>query len=490
MWDEKTLQAMIRDKLGDSPLIVVSNREPYVHRRDKRGITCMRASGGLVTALDPVLTACNGIWVAHGSGNADRYAVDENNEVQVPPDKPSYTLHRLWISKEEENGFYYGYSNEALWPLCHIAYTRPDFRKDDWRNYVRMNQRFADTVIDTIDRHHLQKPFVFIQDYHLTMLPRFLKARRPDIMTAHFWHIPWPNAEVFRICSQRREILEGLLANDIMAFHIKYHCDNFMDSVANELETRIDRENSAVVYGGATTLVRSFPISIDYEMTSRLAASVNTDEYANRISDEIGFPYEVLAIGIDRIDYTKGIIERLKAIDRFLEKYPRYQKRFVYLGYGVMTRIHLNSYKNLNDEITRYVTDINYRYRSDNWEPIVFRRAELNYRDMIACYRMANLCIVSSLHDGMNLVAKEFIASQIDNRGMLVLSQFTGSSRELSDALLVNPYDIEAMSDAIRDALEMPVDERVRRMEKMKEVIRENNIYKWVAKIVQSLTKL
>jgi trehalose 6-phosphate synthase len=488
---KENLQKRIKERLKGAPLIVVSNREPYVHSHGKKGISCKRIPGGLANALDPVLQACGGVWIAHGAGDADRASVDKSNEVGVPPENSSYTLHRLWMSKEEEQGFYYGYCNDALWPLCHIVYTRPNFRAPDWEQYKRLNKRFAEETVKVVTERKLEKAVVFIQDYHLALAPKYIKEERPDIITAHFWHIPWPNPEVFRICPNKTEILEGLLANDIMGFHTQYHCNNFMDTVANELEARIDRENSAITYGGTTALIRPFPISIDYEYTSKLADSPKAKESIKNLPEEINFPYKYLAVGIDRIDYTKGILERLNAIDRFLEKYPKYIGKFVYLGYGSLSRIHLETYKSINDRITSRIEEINWKYHADNnWQPIIFKRVNLDYAQMLGYYRAADLCLVSSLHDGMNLVAKEYVASQVDEKGMLILSMFTGAAREFTDAVLVNPYDPENFADAIRESIEMSPRERKKRMRGMRQIVKEHNVYKWVEDIITALTKL
>jgi trehalose 6-phosphate synthase len=488
MLTKESLQELMRSRLGDTPLIVVSNREPYEHRYMQRGkIRWSRAHGGLVSALDPVLQASGGLWIAHGSGDADAAAVDLNTCVAVPPDQPRYTLKRIWLSKEEQDDFYYGYSNGALWPLCHIVYTRPKFARKEWKAYQDVNRRFADAVLEELARRGLSRAFVFIQDFHLTLVAKYLKEKNPNLVTAHFWHIPWPNPEVFRLCPQRKEILEGLLSNDLLGFHIQNHCNNFMDTVADTLEARIDRERQAVYFGGTGTLVRPFPISIDFAYTQEAADSAAAREAMAKIADLVGNPDTCLAVGVDRIDYTKGIPERLQAIDLFLERYPQYQGKFVYLGVGVLSRIHMETYKNLNDDITRLVENINWKYKKQDWQPIHFHRLNLDYPTTMGYYRAADIGLVSSLHDGMNLVAKEFVAAQLEKKGALVLSRFTGSARELTDALLFNPFDVEDFAEVLHQAVEMSGDEKARRLEKMQSVLREHNIYQWLADIMTQL---
>jgi trehalose 6-phosphate synthase len=487
MWNQTSLKALVRSQIGDGSLVVVSNREPYIHILKEGRVECMRPASGVVSALDPVLKACNGTWVAHGSGSADTRTVDERGRVEVPPKEPRYTLRRVWLTKEEEAGYYYGFANEALWPLCHVVYHRPRFREADFRCYQAVNQKFADAVLDEVGS---SPAFIFIQDYHLALLPRILKEHRPDLYIAHFWHIPWPNPEVFRICPWRRELLDGLLGNDILGFHIQYHCGNFLETVADELEARIDSELSAVTYRGATTLVRPFPISVDFE---RIAQDVNSSQVqaeVERIRNNFSINTEFVGVGVDRMDYTKGIPERLMALSHFFDKYPEYRGRFSFIQTGALSRMHLRAYKDLNDRINAGAERVNWRHGSREWTPIVLTRMFTSYEQILALYRMANLCLVTPLHDGMNLVSKEFIAARNDEQGVLILSQFTGASRELTDALLINPYHIEATAEVIHQGLEMPKEEQRMRMARLREVVAERNVYRWAAKLISSMVKL
>lgn len=487
MWTKESLQQVIRERLGDYQLIVVSNREPYLHTMQKTKIVYQKPAGGVVTALDPVMKACKGTWVAYGAGDADKKVVDKYDRIQVPPEDPKYTLRRVWLTKEEEDGYYYGFSNEALWPLSHIAYVRPTFNESDWNFYQKANQKFAEAILKEIGD---KKAFVWIQDYHLALLPKYLKEARPaTIITAHFWHIPWPNAEVFRICPKRVEILEGLLANDLLGFHIRYHCDNFVATVDRELETKIDREKFSITKGGHETLIRPFPISVDFEDISALSQTKIVEEKMVELKEEFSLNYDYLLLGIDRIDYTKGIPERLRAIDRFIEKNPKYKTRFVFLQMGEISRLHIPRYKALNDEINALVEEINWKHYTDGWRPIILVRRHLSYPEVVGLFRSADACIISSLHDGMNLVAKEFISARSDLNGMLILSQFTGASRELTDAISINPYDTESFADSIKYAFEMPDEEKQKRMAKMREIVQINNIYRWAGKVLSELLK-
>ncbi len=486
-WNRESLQQAVADKIGGQKFIIVSNREPYIHVYADEGIRCITPASGMTVALDPVIRACGGTWIAAGLGDADRDVVDAQDHVAVPPGDPRYVLRRVWLSKEEEERFYYGYANEGLWPLCHIVHVRPVFREADWKIYQEVNARFAEAVIEELEG---RPGFVFIQDYHFAILSRLIREKRPDVVTAQFWHIPWPNPEAFRVCPQATQILEGLLGNDILGFHIRYHCLNFMESVDRFLESRIDAENSSIIRHERETLVRDFPISIDFERIEKRSSSPEIERRKALIQSDHKLRNRQLVVGIDRMEYTKGIIERLDAVDRLLEKYPRFIGRFVFLQHGPLSRIHIRKYRDYNDEIYRRVVDINERWKTKDWQPVVLQKSHLPFDDVLAHYKAAHVVVVSSIHDGMNLVAKEFVAARADQRGVLLLSQFTGSARELARAILINPLDIEQFAEALREALEMPDEEQAERMSRMRDVVRENNVYRWASRIINEMRRL
>ncbi len=487
VWDKEILRSAVREKIGGNKFIIVSNREPYMHIYSEDGIKCITPASGMAIALDPVMRSCGGIWIASGTGDADRDVVDENGRIAVPPDNPSYTLRRVWLTKEEEEGFYYRYSNEGLWPLCHNAYVRPNFRDEDWKIYKKVNEKFADAICEEIGN---DSGFVFIQDYHFSLLPKIVKDRHPNLIVAQFWHIPWPNPEAFRVCPHGEEILDGLLGNDLIGFHVRYHCLNFLDTIDRFMEARIDWERLSVVKGGRETLVRPYPISVDFDEIERISKSERVEEKISQIRRDWRIRDKILGVGVDRIDYTKGIVERFKAIDRFFEKYPEYLGKFVFFQVGPISRIYIPKYKEYNDEIYHTMVDVNSRWKIKDWQPIILHKTHLNKEDVISYYRAADICIVSSVHDGMNLVAKEFVASRFDGKGVLILSKFTGASRELSDAILINPIALDQFADAIKMGIEMKEEEKLQRMSKMREIVRENNIYRWAGKIVGELKKL
>lgn len=486
MWTRENLSELVKEKLSDYLFVVVSNREPYIHTFSGRKVACQIPASGLTVALDPVMRACGGTWVANGSGDADREVVDAQDRVRVPPDNPLYYLKRVWLSKEEEQGYYHGFANEALWPLCHIVYTRPIFKEADWNTYRRVNEIFAQKVLEEIgDR----KAFVFIQDYHLALLSRAIKQRNPESITSQFWHIPWPNPEAFRICPWQEEILRGLLGNDLMGFHVHYHCNNFLDTVDRAMEARIDRSAYEIILGGRKTAIRHFPISVDFERITQEARKREVRLEIDKLKNRLGLDNMMIGIGMDRIDYTKGIPDRFRAIERLLEKYPQFQRRFVFIQAGVPSRTQIPAYRQLKEDIDNLVESINWKYAIGGWKPIVTLMENEPQLTLMALRRMADICVVSSIHDGMNLVAKEFIASRFDEDGVLILSEFTGAARELADAVLINPYATDYFAEAIKNALEMPLPEKRRCMRKMRQEVQENNIYKWAADIISELVK-
>ncbi|MEX2261072.1 MAG: trehalose-6-phosphate synthase [Bryobacteraceae bacterium] len=485
-WSKQELHDFVRERLRDFKLIVVSNREPYIHGYAGDRIECVQPASGMVAALDPIMQACGGVWVAHGSGDADMATTDANHCVDVPPENPLYKLRRVWLDKEQEAGYYYRLSNEGLWPLCHIVYRRPAFHPEDWQLYRDVNALFADAVIEEAGD---SPTFVFIQDYHFGLLPRMLKDRNPNLVVAQFWHIPWPNREMFRAFPWQEELLDGMLANDLLGFHLRYHCRNFVETVDRSLECLVDHERHEITRRGKTTAVRAFPISIDFEEHSDKASGPEVAEEMVRWKRQLGLRGRVFGVGLDRIDYTKGIPDRLRSLDRFLETNPEFRERLVFLQVGVPSRIHIEEYRLLGEEIESLVEEINWKWLTRSWRPIVLLKQHLGPRAMMALHRLADFCMVTSLHDGMNLVAKEYVASRSDDDGVLILSRFTGAAGELEDAVLVNPFDREDCADAIRKALEMPAEERRRRMQKMRAVVAGNDVYRWAGKIVSSLLK-
>ena len=488
VWTPERLKDSLRHRMLGERVVVVSNREPYIHERGDNGsIELRHPASGLVTALEPVMRACSGVWVAHGSGSADRQTVDSKDRLAVPPDEPAYLLRRVWLTKEEEQGYYYGLANEGLWPLCHIAHTRPIFRTSDWEQYQEVNERFAKAACEEADS---EDAIVLVQDYHFALVPRLIRLRMPRATIITFWHIPWPNFEQLAICPWTDEILEGLLGSSILGFHTQFHCNNFFDSVDRHLEARLDREFHAVVFRGARTLVRPYPISIDWPNRWALATPP-AEECRREIFAELNLRDDaLLGVGVDRMDYTKGIEERLLAVERLLERFPEYRGRFTFVQLAAPSRSAIPQYRALSDRVESLVAKVNAHFGTHNYRPVILRRAHHEPPRVFRFLKAAHLTYVSSLHDGMNLVAKEFVAARDDERGVLVLSSFTGAARELAESLIVNPYNLDEASDALAAALTMPEAEQRLRMRAMRSFVAEFNVYRWAARMLRDAERL
>ena len=515
LWTPDRLAVHARDRLGSGQLFVVSNSEPYMHVRRKGQTECIVPPSGLVTAIEPILRACDGTWIAHGSGNDDRSFVDGHDRLRVPPDERRYTLRRVWLSPEEENGYYEGFSNEGLWPLCHIAHTRPIFRASDWSDYQSVNAKFAEVLLEEI--RGTEHPVIFVQDYHFALLPRMIKNARPDARVAIFWHIPWPNPESFSICPWQAELVDGLLGADVIGFHLQSHCNNFLDTVDRTLEARTDWEHFSIRRNGHLSSVRPYPISVAWNETDLLrsddhvkaaavangTAKLQLAEFPARkkeqglmapengwgadagpVHRELRIEGKQMLLGVDRMDYTKGIVERLLAIEQLLEEQPWYREQIVFVQIASPSRTGISAYEDLRVQVEETVERINRAFQTTLWKPVILIQRQCSHEEVERYYKAAEVCLVTSLHDGMNLVAKEYVAARNDCDGVLVLSKFAGASQELRDALLVNPYDVAQVRDAIATALKMTPEERRLRMKRMRQQVKEHNVYRWASNIL------
>lgn len=492
---------LIKEKLGDINLIVASNREPTAHEYVGKKIKTVKSIGGLTIALEPILRNLHGTWIAYGGGSADKAVVDSNGEIKLPEGEESYTLKRVFLTKKDLNEYYYGYANSVLWPLCHAVYVKPIFNSEQFSTYDDVNKKFADSIIEKIKelnsvtdiddgKGNAAENVIWLQDYHLARCAKYLKEYDENIKTSIFWHIPWPNPETFSICPEKMKLLDGLLANDLIGFQIIYHCQNFLKVCEWELEAQVNWADYSVTYKGHKTRVMPFPISVDAVYLNHIAMSEKVDEIMDDIqkNDEIiESAYEFLAVSVDRLDYTKGIIEKLMAIDKLLEKHPELWGKFVFVQFGVPSRVHIEAYKKFNDDISRLSDDINWKYGTSEWRPIVRHFKQLDLEVYMAYYRLCNVMIVTPLHDGMNLVAKEFTMSNTDYNGMLILSKFAGAAKELYDPLLVNPYNTECFAEKIYEGILMDRDEKKKRTLKMQNIIFENDIYNWAYNFLTAL---
>jgi len=481
-WTAERLKTLLQTQLSGDQVIVVSNREPYIHERGEDGIVVKRPASGLVTAVEPVMRACSGTWVAHGSGSADRDVVDAGDRVLVPPGQKDYWLRRVWLTPEEEQGYYYGFANEGMWPLCHVAHVRPVFRESDWEAYRAVNQRFADAVVAEARG---EDPVVLVQDYHFALLPAMIRKKLPQATILTFWHIPWPNPESFGICPWRREILQGMLGSTILGFHTRFHCKNFIETVDRYLEARIEHENSTITFQEKETLVESYPISIEWPGQAEVSSWAPVAVCRQRVVERLGLPTDAcIAVGVDRFDYTKGILERLNAVERLLEKWPAWVGRFVFVQVAAPTRSALDEYRSFQERVERVTERINLRFGRPGYQPVHLLAQHHEHDAVMALFRAADVCVVTSLHDGMNLVCKEFVAARDDLQGVLILSRFAGAARELSEALIVNPYHVEETADALNRAATMPAAEQRERMASLRSTVREFSVFRWAGRML------
>jgi trehalose-6-phosphate synthase/Kef-type K+ transport system membrane component KefB len=471
------------------PLVVVSNREPYLHSRGDDGRLAVKAAtGGVAVALDALMRERGGVWIAHGAGSADGEVVDANDKVRVPPESPSYELRRLWLEEPTFTAYYGGFANEGLWPLCHVVDVRPKFRSEDWVAYQDINARFAAAI--HAELRDSEAP-VFIQDYHLALVAPALRTLRPAARTALFWHIPWPYPDRLRICPWRRELVAGLLANDLIAFQLERDRRNFLLAAEEELRAEVETESSRVRFRGRASTVVSVPIGVDYDRIQGFAADPTLVSEQERLRALLGLRAEIVGLGVDRLDYTKGIPERLDALDALMAERPDLRGRLTFVQIGVPSRSDLQSYAAIEAEIGQRVAAINARHAVRGGAPVVsYYTTPLGSFSLVALYRLAHFCIVSSLHDGMNLVAKEFVAARDDEHGVLVLSALAGAAQELTDAVIINPYDIDAFAAALAKTIAMTTEEQVTRMQAMRKVVAGRNVFNWASDILEGLESL
>ena len=487
-WTPQALQQVVHEHLNSAQVIIVSNREPYIHNFDAHHQTVWQVpASGMVTALEPIMRACSGVWVAHGAGTADRLTVDRYDRIRVPPDDPSYTLRRVWLSPDQEQGYYYGFSNEGLWPLCHLAYVRPAFRAGDWRAYEEVNAKFADVVAV---ESGTENPVILIQDFHFALLPQLLRKKIPKATIALFWHIPWPNAETFGVCPWKREVLTHMLSADILGFHTRHHCQNFLDTVDRFVECQIDREHMTVTLQGRVCRVAPYPISIEWP-PRWLARLPDIAACRTAVRERHGIGAGVtIGLGVERWDFTKGIIERFQALELLLDNDPRHRGRITLLQIAAPSRGQLPAYQDLQQHTYREVERINSKFAQGDWRPIVLIDEQQEPLRVYELYRAADFCLVNSLHDGMNLVAKEFVAARDDEDGVLILSTFAGASRELPEAVLINPFDVSETANAMEIAMRMGRDERRSRMSLMRRTVKENNVYRWAGRMLMDASRI
>jgi alpha,alpha-trehalose-phosphate synthase [UDP-forming] len=481
------------DLLQDRTLIMLSNREPYEHTRRDGSISVRQPPGGLVSALDPTMRRTHGTWVAWGSGSADRDTADASGRLLVPEDEKSYTLRRVWLNDADVEGYYLGFANGVLWPACHMLIQHIVFRDEHWMRYRDVNDRFAQAVLDEARRAD-REPMVWIQDYHFALVSARLRKAMPSLFIHQFWHIPFPPLDILGVLPGEvaRAVVRGLLGNDLLEFHTRRFVANFLSCVEHFVPDAVVRRSTQTVeYEGRVITLGAFPISIDVELYESLASSPEAEERVNELRHRYARDgRKALGVSVDRLDYTKGIPERLRALETLWEEDPVLRERFTVILVATPSRTDLAAYRDLEAEVVSAVHEINERFGTDEWTPIVFIHDNVSAELLATIYRAADLCMVSSLQDGMNLVAKEFVACQVDERGVLVLSRFTGAAEGIDGAVLINPFNVDGFVAGIRTALEMHPDERRLRMRAMREQLKQTTIFDWLDSILERADRL
>lgn len=479
----------------DFKLVIAADAETRKSQKQNGEMALTIPAGGVGLSFDPIAKAAGATYIARGKGEDDKKAVDRHDKLVVRDADGAYTLKRLFLSEAEMADYYYGFSNQTLWPLCHVAFERPQFRADWYEGYRRVNERFAKAIRDEIKGLPVgrkKKAIVWVNDFQLSLVPKLLGNPKNTIVSM-FWHIPWPTWEAFRILPFKEDILESLLSCDFLAFHRGYHVRNFLDTVAREFEARIDEETNTVYFGDHAVVVRNLPMGIDTDVVKSLIQKKPDDGLFVTISKKILaplLPKTKIILGVDRLDYTKGLLLRLEALDHFFANYPKYRGKVSYVGIIAPSREAVPAYQQLKKDIHKLADTINARYGKNGWKPIdiiykLFRREEI-----VQFYQQASVCLVTPRDDGMNLVSKEFVvaSSAEKNPGMLVLSTFAGSAIDLTEALIVNPYDFDGIANAIKKALEMDAKEKAERIARMVKTLDERNIYEWAKEFIEGAT--
>lgn len=470
----------------DDDLIVISNRQPYRHRYEcnsgKRKLVVDRPTGGLVAGLDPVLQRIGGTWIAWGDGDADEAVADRHGIVEVPPDSPKYSLQHVYLDEEIVRDYYNGYANQTLWPLFHSVLGSIQIDRTYWDQYRTANEEFASTAV----RHISNDSIVWVQDYHLALAPKMLR-NEVDPFLMHFWHIPWPSAEIFQICPHHQELLLGLLANDLLGFHVPRYCDNFLSCVDRFVpDAVVDRTQGIIHNENGVTRVKSFPLGVDVRKIEEHAK--NADSSASNFRQRHGIDTNCqIILGVDRLDYTKGIPERLASLEQLLESQPELLGSITYVQKATDSRSEVPAYQELQRTVDQTVTRINHRFETGDWKPVVLTKEFLPFDELCELYRAADVALVTPLRDGMNLVAHEYVAAQVDTEGTLVLSQFAGANDILGEhSYSVNPRDTHACAISIKRALCASKSEQRKRMHSLRNEVLKLDINRWIASILES----
>ncbi len=457
-------------------IILVSNREPYIHEKNNENISAKRAVGGLVTALDPLMQKNGGTWIAWGSGSADFDVCNSDHKIMVPPNKKKYTLKRILLSKEEETLFYKGYANSVLWPLFHVFIEKIKIKDEFWNTYSNINKRFAKSILEEID----MDSFIWIHDYHLALVPQFIREKAPDAKIAYFWHIPWPPWEIFGALPERDNILSGLLNADLIGFHTNSYVDNFLR--CSKKKANVEIKNNAVTLKNQKTKVVAMPLGINYSSYSTESSEKsNVPKEKNRLKK--AYNVDSIILGIDRLDYTKGILNRLKSYEYFLKHNPEFHEKVTLIQIATPSRYEIDEYHNMKKNIDETVGRINAAFRTANWTPVKYFFRRIPQHLLLAYYQVSDIALLTPIRDGMNLIAKEYIAAR-EKQSVLILSEFAGASEELNEAIIVNPYDICSTAEALKTAITMPSEEKKNRFQELKKKVKKHDSSWWLSRFI------
>ena len=485
-WTSERLKEFIKAYLKDQRIFLVFTQEPYKYSNIKGVVSYKLLANGVATAFEPLMEACDGMWIAQSSNAKDKDKnEDENIVLKVPPDNPKYTLKRVWLTEQEEIGYNKGYSVEGLYPLCLNTHTRPMFREEDWIEYKKVNAKFAKAVLSEIK--NIQRPIIIVNEYYFTLLPKLIKRIRPDARIGIFWHTPWPSAEAFSICPQRKEILTGMLSADIIGFNTPQFCNNFIDTIGKNIEALIDFDKSSITHNEHMAFVKTFPISIAFTNGQDSKKSVLSGK---KILEHLKIKTKYLGLGVDRMDYAKGIPERLKGIEYFLDTHPEYQGQFTFLQIAPLDRSEIKKYIEYKELVLEETKRINQKFGTKEWQPIVLETSQYSHADLNSLYKLANVCVITSLHDSMNLVCKEYVAERNDELGVLILSQFAGAAHDMKGAIIINPYSTKEIADAIYRGITMSLADQNSRMKTMRSSVKNYNIYRWAAELLKAIVEL
>lgn len=463
-------------KKRERRFILVANAEPYVHEEKNGQIVCEKIAGGLTTALDPMMIESGGVWIAWGRGGADFEVLDSDNKVGVPEGKEGYALKRIKLTQQEVEGFYVGFANEILWPICHSFLDKAELDENDWRLYKKVNQRYARATLEEIEKDDL----TWVQDYHLALVPTLIRKEYPDAKIALFWHIPWPSWEIYRTLPWRNRIMEGLLGSDFIGFHTPEQVKNFLQC-AKASGNVLKEEKSKLIVNSREVKVKSVPLGVDYDWFANLARQGQMKTESKVLRET--FESEKVILGVDRLDYTKGIPQRLEAFELLLSENPDLHGKIKLIQRIPPSRTQVEKYQKLGEEINELIGQINGQYQKKDWIPVrSFHQFFPELKQLIPYYLAADIALVTPLIDGMNLVSKEYIATTHD--GVLILSEFAGAASELKEAIQVNPYNPRELKEAIQKAISMPKEERKKRLSKLKDRVKNRDLNWWREEIL------